>query len=192
MADFIDDQLSLPKASWNLWEDRRGIHTFTASTVVGGLRAAANFARMFANHSDAERYEGVAERIVGGMRENLFSTGHGHFFRALNSNDDVNFEPDSILDSSMFGLFYFGAFDPNDDVVVKTMSKIEERLWINQKIGGIGRFEDDPYMRVSDETNGNAWIICTLWLAEWYTAKAETIEDLARTRELLDLSLIHI
>ena len=186
MSEFIDERLSLPKASWNLWEDRRGIHTFTSSTVVGGLRAAANFARMFADHSDAERYEDVADRIVTGIRENLFSTGNDHFFRALNSNDDVNFEPDSTLDASMFGLFYFGALEPDDELVVKTMSKIEERLWVNQKIGGVARFEDDPYMRVSDEFTGNAWVICTLWLAEWYTAKAKSVDELARTRELLD------
>ncbi len=44
MRAFRDEQTKLPLPSWNLWEDRRGIHTFTCSTVVGGLRAAAKFA----------------------------------------------------------------------------------------------------------------------------------------------------
>jgi hypothetical protein len=44
MVSFRHEATRLPAPSWNLWEDRRGIHTFTCSTVVGGLRAAANFA----------------------------------------------------------------------------------------------------------------------------------------------------
>lgn len=186
LAEFVDEKLGLPKPSWNLWEDRRGIHTFTCASVVGGLRAAANFARLFGGTEKGERYESVADKIVEAMREHLYSKGHEHFFRALNSVDNGNLEPDAVLDSSMFGLFYFGAFEPDDTLVVNTMEKIEEKLWVNQKIGGLARFEDDDYMRVSKEFTGNAWFICTLWLAEWYTAKAKKSKDLMRVRELLE------
>ena len=48
MSAFIDPDLGLPKPSWNLWEDRRGVHTFTCAAVIAGLRAAANFAELFA------------------------------------------------------------------------------------------------------------------------------------------------
>ncbi len=186
LAGFIDERLGLPRASWNLWEDRRGIHTFTCASVVGGLRAAANFCDLFGEHDRAEIYESAADRIVEAMREHLYSKGHEHFFRALNSNDDVNFDPDAVLDASMFGLFFFGAFDVDDPMVEKTMTKIEETLWVNQKVGGLARFENDGYMRVSDDYTGNAWFICTLWLAEYYIAKAKTRSDLSKAKELLE------
>ena len=67
MVGFRDPQLSFRLPSWNLWEDRRGIHTFTCSTVVAGLRAAANFARLFAESERARRYQTAADEIVGGM-----------------------------------------------------------------------------------------------------------------------------
>jgi GH15 family glucan-1,4-alpha-glucosidase len=54
MVSFRHEATRLPAPSWNLWEDRRGIHTFTCSTVVSGLRAAAKFARLFAEHARAE------------------------------------------------------------------------------------------------------------------------------------------
>ena len=40
-------------------------------------------------------------------------------------------------------------------------------------------------MRVSDSITGNSWFICTLWLAEYYIAKAKTVNDLSRALEIL-------
>ncbi|MEZ5306540.1 MAG: glycoside hydrolase family 15 protein [Pyrinomonadaceae bacterium] len=186
LAGFRDERTKLPKPSWNLWEDRRGIHTYTCATVVGGLRAAANFAHMFGDSERGFRYETAASEMVEGMREHLYSKGHEHFFRALNSHDDVATDPDAALDASMFGLFYFGAFDANDELVVNTMERIEKELWVNQKIGGVARFENDGYMRATDEYAGNPWFICTLWLAEWYIAKSKYLKDLERAKELIE------
>ena len=82
----------------------------------------------------------------------------------------------------MFGTFYFGAFSPDDEMVVKTMKAIEERLSVP---GGVARFENDPYMRTSTEVTGNAWFICTLWLAEYYIASATDVSELDRPLEIL-------
>ena len=49
-ADFLvlyrDERTGLPKPSYDLWEERFGITTFTASSVTGALRAAAKFASL--------------------------------------------------------------------------------------------------------------------------------------------------
>ncbi len=47
MMKFIDLKTGLPKESYDLWEEKLGIHTFTCATVFAGLRAAANFERVF-------------------------------------------------------------------------------------------------------------------------------------------------
>ncbi len=55
-------------------------------------------------------------------------------------------------------------------------------------MGGIARYEDDHYQQVSHETGpvpGNPWILCTLWLAEWYIARARSAAELSRPLELL-------
>ncbi|MBA2379009.1 MAG: glycoside hydrolase family 15 protein [Blastocatellia bacterium] len=174
MAAFIGEDLGLPQPSWNLWEDRRGIHTFTCATVVAGLRAAANFAVLFAEHDRALKYSDTANRIQVGMREHLYSEKDGRFLRSLQSNGN-GYEPDATVDASLFGTFYFGCFDPSDPLVTTTMSAIEEYLSVP---GGIARFENDGYMRISDDGAGNAWVICTIWLAEYYIAKAQNLPDL--------------
>ncbi|MGI8670091.1 MAG: glycoside hydrolase family 15 protein [Aridibacter sp.] len=186
MCGFRDEKTGLPKPSWNLWEDRRGIHTFTCATVVGGLRAAANFAKMFGEEKRAEKYENAANEIVEAMRKNLYSKELGRFLRALNSDNDETFEADTLIDASMFGIFYFGAFDVDDEMVENTMKAIEKNLWVKGEIGGLARFNGDSYMRVSDEFMRNAWFICTLWLADYRIAVAKKKSDLKGVIEILD------
>jgi len=186
MVSFRDDKLKLPKPSWNLWENQRGIHTFTCATVVAGLRAAANFARLFAELEQAERYEQTANEMVEAMREHLYSNETGRFLRALRFYDDGRFEADSGIDASLFGTFYFDCFAPDDELVVNTMRSIDENLALRTDIGGVARFENDDYIRVSDEITGNSWFICSLWRADYYVALATSKEDLAKALEILN------
>ncbi len=180
-GDFLDsfrDESGLPLPSWNLWEDRRGVHTFTCATVVGGLRAAAQFALLFGDDKRAIRFSTAAEEVVNEMGKRLYNEEHGRFLRALNANNGGAYEADFSLDASLFGLFYFGAFSVDDPKVAGTMKQVEEKLTVAGNIGGLARFENDGYMRVSDEYIGNPWVICTLWLAEYKIASAKSIEEL--------------
>ncbi|MBC7901741.1 MAG: glycoside hydrolase family 15 protein [Saprospiraceae bacterium] len=183
MVDFRHPELKLPKPSWNLWEDRRGIHTFTCATVVAGLRAAAKFARLFADPDRADKYETTAEEIVGAMKVHLYSPELGRFLRSLQFYDDDYYEADATVDASAFGIFYFDCFSPDDEMVVGTMAAVEERLSVN---GGIARFENDGYMRTAGSGTSNSWFICTLWLAEYYIARSKTKDDLAKALKILE------
>jgi len=184
MLEFRDPNTKLPNPSWNLWEDRLGVHTFTCSTVVAGLRAAANFARTFNEPERAETYERAAGEIVEAMREHLYSDQLGRFLRSLQANGD-ELTPDQTIDASLFGVFYFGCFDVNDLIVEGTMRAVEENLTNNTEFGGVARFQNDDYMRVADSVTGNSWFICTIWIAEYYLAKATAKSDLARALEIL-------
>lgn len=182
MSEFIHRDLRLPAPSWNLWEDRRGIHTFTCSTVVAGLRAAARFASLFAEDDRAVKYDTAANQIVDAMREHLYDPSLGRFIRSLQFHDGGSYEIDATVDASLFGIFYFGAFSPKDEMVINTMKAIEERLSVP---GGVARFENDPYMRTSTEVTGNAWFICTMWLAEYYIAEAADAAGLDKALDIL-------
>ena len=176
----------LPKASWNLWEDRRGIHAFTCGTVIGGLRAAAKFAYLFGETKRGDSYELAALEMTEAVREHLYSKELGRFLRALESHDDVHFQADTAIGAEEIALFYFGAFSADDELIKKTMKAIEQKLWIPNKIGGVARFENDGYMRVTESVTGNPWFICTLWLADYRIALAKEKEDLQGVIEILE------
>jgi GH15 family glucan-1,4-alpha-glucosidase len=189
MMKFRNHETGLPDASWNLWEDRKGIHTFTCATVVGGLRAAAKFASLFGEADIAAAYEQSATEIRDAMAKYLYRPEIGRFARAIVPNRDGGFEVDSTIDASLFGTFYFGVFAPDDPMVVNTMNAVENRLWAKTPIGGVARYENDNYMRVSNNTDiipGNPWFICTLWLADYRIAAAKTLEDLEGAMGILD------
>lgn len=172
LCNYRDETTGLPKPSWNLWEDRRGVHAFTCSTVVAGLRAAANFAELFQDSEKASIYRTASDEIVAGIRNYLYSNEIGRFLRSLQANGDDSLTPDPTVDASLFGVFYFGCFAPNDQIVVGTMKAVEESL-TNAGVGGVARFENDGYMRESEGIVGNSWVICTLWLAEYKIAIGE-------------------
>ena len=134
----------------------------------------------------AEIYENAAAEYTEAMREHLYSGERGHFLRSLQFHGDDHFEADVTLDASMFGIFYFGVFDIDDEMVKTTMRAIEKHLWVDGKIGGIARFENDGYMRVSTEITGNAWFICTLWLADYRIAVAKKKAHLKGVIEILE------
>jgi glucoamylase len=182
MLRYRDLDSGLPLPSWNLWEDRRGVHTFTCATVVAGLRSAANFAELFAERDRAERYREAADNMVAAIGSHLYSTEHARFLRSLESRHDGLLVPDPTLDASLFALFFFGCFDVHDERVVSTMAHIRSGL---RSDGGLARFDRDGYMRGDGDFPGNAWFICTLWLAEFYVASARNVTELDECLELI-------
>src|SRR6201999_1908040 len=165
--------------SYDLWEERRGILTFTCAAVFGGLSAAAEFARAFGDDEHAARYEAAAREIRDGMDRHLWRPELNRFARMINVADDGAVTVDPIIDASLYGAFAFGAYPPDDERVEATMKAVRDRLWCKTSVGGLARYESDYYHAVSqDKQNvpGNPWFICTMWLALHVVQKAKTVE----------------
>ena len=157
---------------------RRGV-----AAAIAGLRGAANFAEVFGENELSERYRSTAHDLVAAMKAHLYSEKDRRFLRGLLAGDNDELYADNTVDASLFGLFYFGCFDVDDVEVANTMSAVEERLKTD---GGIARFENDGYMRSGETGLGNAWFISTLWLSEYYIAKARTLSDLDPAMKLIE------
>ncbi|MCK4884939.1 glycoside hydrolase family 15 protein, partial [Candidatus Bathyarchaeota archaeon] len=95
---------------------------------------------------------------------------------------------DNTVDSSVYGVFEFGVLPADDPRVEKTMKSVEQILTVKSKSGGVARYQNDYYQRVSQdvEVPGNPWFICTLWLAEWYIAKSELDKGLTLMKWVVD------
>lgn len=188
MVNYMRKDMDLPYESYDLWEERRGIFTFTASAVYAGLQAAANFAEMFADRPRAAVFKEAAEKVRNGILTKLYDESLNRFLRGIYVKDDGTIEKDLTLESSVYGVVKFGVLPADDKRVEATMKAIESGLWVKTDIGGIARYTNDYYFRKSADTPnvpGNPWFICTLWLAEWYILKAKSVEDLAKPMEIL-------
>lgn len=185
LARYIDNSLELPKPSYDLWEERYGIFTFTSSAVFGGLIAASNFFRLYGNDYLSQRYYKTAQIIKKGIVTRLYDPKRGIFVRGL-VREDGHWVFDKTIDSSVFGLWAFDVLPPDDPRITRTMEAVESMLSVKTSIGGIGRYEGDTYFRSGSEHEPiNPWFISTLWVADWKIAKAQTLADLREPRETL-------
>ena len=189
LASYRDRKTGLPLPSYDLWEEKWGIHTFTVSTVYAGIRAAENFANFFRDARRIKIYQKAAEEVKAAMGRYLYSEALGRFLRTIVPRKDGSFDSDPTIDASLYAPFYFGVFEPRDEKVVNTMNAIKERLWVKTEVGGIARYEGDSYHKVTDhiqDVPGNPWFQCTLSLAQCYVAKARTPKELQEAVPILE------
>ncbi|WP_248929959.1 glycoside hydrolase family 15 protein [Paenibacillus hamazuiensis] len=193
MSSYIEHDLSLPKPSYDLWEERYGIFTFTASAVYGGLIAASNFCNLFGDDERSNRYRHTAEKIKSGILKHLWDEEEGRFVRGLYL-EDGQWVKDKTLESSVYGIFEFGVLPADDPRVVSTMTANRDGLTAKTEVGGVARYHHDYYFQRSSDIQkvpGNPWIICTLWIAEWEIECAKTTADLESPRRTLEWVVRH-
>ncbi len=87
LAHYCDPATGLPLPSYDLWEERWGIHTFTVATVYGGLRAAHQFASSFGDQRRASLYGNAAARMRRAFCAHFWSVRHDRFVRRLEPLD---------------------------------------------------------------------------------------------------------
>jgi len=213
----------LPLASYDLWEERYGIHAFTVASLCAGLGAAGELLDLMAQQNKeprkmpeaeiaasgdsappfhahelgelAQRCKASSSRMRDAFQQLFWSTERKSYARMLNFTPDGNARLDTTLDAStLYAMLAFGVFDPADPKVQDTIRSVEERLWCKTSIGGMARYENDPYYRQSDDVErvpGNPWFVCTLWGAMGRIFLARQSDDLKRPREILHWACVH-
>lgn len=186
LLSFRDDKTGLPLPSYDLWEERRGVFTYTAATVIAGLRAAAELAALFQDEARAEACLNGAQDMKQAIDRHLYCAREGRYARGILIENGVQIR-DATVDSSLLGLVIFGGYDPLDPRMVNTARAVEQRLWVQAGSGGLARYEDDGYQRalVREGIPGNPWIVCTLWLAQYRIAAARSRKELEQAVPLL-------
>ena len=183
-ADFLvthrDPETLLPIDSYDLWEERYGTHAFTVAATIAGLRAAAKFARVFQDASLAETYDTAANQMEEGLTRHLYHRGLKRYARS-GYRKDKGYELDEVIDISLLGLTTLEAVPPKDPGIMETVEVIRQELWLRTPVGGCARYQNDHYQRADDgpkDIPGNPWFISTLWLGEYFIARAENLREL--------------
>lgn len=187
LAAYRDRNTGLPLESYDLWEERRGIFTFTASAVWAGLTAAAKFAELFGDDPAREKFTEAADEVRSGVLTHLYDASLQRFVRGVHFQGG-ELVKDTTLESSICGVHEFGLLPADDPRVVSSMHQIEEGLRVKTWVGGYARYENDPYFSFGNNpaVPGNPWINCTLWVADWHIAKARSLVELQGAKETLE------
>ena len=185
---FRDKDTKLPLPSYDLWEERYGVHSFTVASVIAGLKAASSFACAFGESDLAHRYLQTATEMKEAMVKYLYHQDARRFVR-MGTRSGSGYDLDMTIDASLAGVFQFGAFSANDPLVASTMKAVKNRLWVKTEVGGMARYENDTYQQQSqdiDNVPGNPWFLCTMWLGQYEIARAKTVKELNKTLPIME------
>lgn len=166
----------LPRPSWDLWEERFGIHFWTVATVIEALKAGAELL--------GDQCRSVADQMVEAVDLN-FRVENGRIPRRIYKESGV-WHADYTADASVLA----GCLEcPELREIYQTQAiqMVEDHLELKTHSGGVARYEGDYYCRVREGYPGNPWVICTMWLARAHH-KAGNIQ---RYKELLKWAESH-
>jgi GH15 family glucan-1,4-alpha-glucosidase len=181
MLDYRQADTGLPKPSFDMWEEKTGVFTSTAACVCSALSSAARFAKVFYDSKRQKILNDAAAQMKEAILVHLYDAKLKRFVKARYPDN----RRDITIDSSLSFAFLSDTFDADSSEVTNTMSTIVKRLWVDPGIGGLARYENDEYHRVSKDTPGNPWFICTLWLARWHIRTAASLPDLKKALDIL-------
>ncbi|HEU4985228.1 MAG TPA: glycoside hydrolase family 15 protein, partial [Nitrososphaera sp.] len=184
LAEFVDESTGLPHASYDLWEQKFLTSTYTVCVVIAALETAAKLAGKLEHPDAAVRWQKAAER----MRSNLGALYHpdGYFRKGflLQESGDLVFD-DTLDISSLYGVFMYSGLPLDDPHIQSTANYIEKRLLGSTPVGGAIRYEGDGYFLAKRHYKGNPWVVCSLWLAQYFAA----IGQVDRAKDLINWSL---
>ena len=155
-----DDLLLYP--SYDLWEEREGVHTYSLGTIYAAFKAMINMYNIVIDANRNEKIKNLQSyciKIKQYIEENFYT---GEYFKR-NSIDDY-------ADISLLGLAVpFDVFDVNDEMISKTALRLEH--YLSDHKGGLKRYENDNYV------GGNPWTIANLWMALYYAKKGNILKS---------------
>lgn len=195
MISYINPNTNLPHPSHDLWEEQHGVFTFTCSTVIAGLRAAAALAEAVGDLAHFKKCLEHAQKMKKAMLEYMWDEEHQRFYKMIQTDLEGNVtHRDLTVESSCFAVWYFDVLPADDPRVVSMMKQIREKLWVQTEVGGIARYEHDYYQNPHpdfEKIPGNPWLITTLWYAQWLERIAKNPNDLKEAIDIIYWCIDH-
>lgn len=190
LMNFRDKDTGLPLPSYDLWEEKIGVSTYTCASVYGGLMAAAKFSELLDKRNHMREYKKAANEIKEAAIKYLYSDKLKSFVRIANLVDGKIIHNETIDSSSVFGLWYFGMLKQDDPMFISSHEQMVSKLKNPTDVGGFIRYEGDNYFKSTDKSN--PWFITTLWEAQRTLCKDNfSAEDFKEVKNAISWVLSH-
>lgn len=187
LVAFTDKETGLSHPSYDLWEERYGIATYSCSVKYAALHAAGALARILGKSNDETLYVNAAVELREAILKHLYNRERNMFYRMIVTKEGDRYKDPTLDMSSIYGIFAFGVLPIDDPRVRDSIATIEKELALGKgTIGGVPRYSDDRYYRQEGSSIPNPWFITTLWLAKYYIARAKNEDDLAPAKKWLE------
>ncbi len=179
LSSYIDPVTGLPKPSYDLWEERFIISTYTTSTVYAALISAAGLADAAGDNESAVRWRASADDIQSNAHKHLYNNDRNVFYGGLRVIGKEIQKDDRIDSAAIYSSFMFGMYPLDSNEVHSSVAAMLSTLKMPQPdVLGLARYENDQYYKTGDDIPGNPWFITALWLAQYYIETSQNEEAL--------------
>lgn len=169
LASYVDEHTGLPRASYDLWEERFLTTTYTTAVTYAALQAAADLAELRNDSDHAVKWRAAADDMHSAAKQHLYNHDRQAFYKGVATAASGGLEYNDTIDlSSVFGAFMYGLFPTDSDETRQTVATIESLMQPPADTPGFVRYEQDGYRRVDPESLGNWWFVTSLWMAQYY------------------------
>jgi len=146
-----DPETGLVGPSFDLWEEKQALHTYTNAAATAALRESAKIASTIGYEVLSNAWSNESKNLQTAILKHLWDEQTGRFLKSVKPHD-------SSIDTAILGLTYpFRVLEPDDPRILSTSRQIENAFTYASE--GIGRYPGDTYH------GGNPWFITTLWMA---------------------------
>lgn len=167
MTNYINHQTNLPHPSYDLWEEKFLISTYTTSCVISGLKSSIDLA-MKLGDNNYHYWEEAYNQLKNNFNQ-FFDEDQGYFIKGFGLDDNNHMISDKTIDiSNLMGPMIFDVLPADDPTMLSTLKVIEDNLKNQSPSGGVIRYANDNYFLRDQNYKGNPWVITTLWLAKYY------------------------
>lgn len=186
LAEYIDPETSLPRPTYDLWEEVFLTTTYTTAVTYAALLAAADLADEIEDSISSVKWRSVAEDIHSASRKYLFNDAKQSFYRGIRAHKGTIEYNNTIDASSVFGAFMFGLFDVHSEEITGSIRTLRE-MYMSDGGCAIPRYENDAYCRPHQDAPSNYWHITTLWYAQYCIETG----DIGEAQKVLDWVVQH-
>jgi len=178
MCSFVNKKLGIPEPSYDLWESKYMVSTYTTASVIKALENASKLSKVLEKLDLEQRYSKSARTLRKGLVKELFDEKTNSFVKGVHTTNDGDLiNTDYTVDAStFFSLWYYNILQDNDKKFIGTYSLISKRL--RSENFYMARYENDDYFREEGTIKSNPWIISTLWDIQYLIWKSKTKSDL--------------
>jgi oligosaccharide amylase len=169
-----DQETGLIGPTFDLWEEKRALHTYTNAAGYAALIECSRLASALGHSTLALSWQEESKSLRDSIQRHLWDENNKRFLKSANPHD-------SSIDTAILGLTYpFSVFEADDPRILSTSRQIENAFKFASD--GLGRYPGDVYL------GGNPWFITTLWMA-LYQCRLKNYE---KARVLIEWCARHV
>lgn len=146
-----DRKTGLIGPTFDLWEEKKALHTYTNAAGCAALRESSKAATVIGLDNLSASWLDESRALQNAITTQLWDEQKGRFLKSIDPLD-------TSIDTALLGLTYpFSVLDADDPRILNTSRQIETAFRYASE--GLGRYPGDSYL------GGNPWFITTLWMA---------------------------